>query len=159
MRWIALLLSICLVSPFSLDAQSSVTDWQRLAVLASGDPILVKTKPGAKYHARFIQDRPDALVIEVDERAFPGRRQVRRELVRADVAEVRRYSPGKSTLVGVGIGAAVGAGIGTAIDNSAKSNEDGRLGTVVFVLLGTLLGLIVGRHTALVKGEVIYRAQ
>ena len=56
------------------------------------------------------------------------------------------------------MGAAVGAGLGAGIDAAARSNEDQGLATVVFTLLGALLGWAIGRHTTLIKGERIYVA-
>lgn len=94
----------------------------------------------------------ESMTIESDERSHPGRITRHRELQKETVREVRLLHTGASVLAGAGIGAAVGAGIGLAIDLSARSNEDGKLATAVFTLLGGALGAGIGRHFPIVKG-------
>ncbi len=133
-------------------------DWERVRNLPSGTLIVVKTKGGAAYHGELIGAAADSVRLDSDERSFPGRVTTRRELRREDVLEVRRFSKRGSALAGAGIGAATGAGIGIAIDASARSNEDRGVVTVVLLFLGGLLGWAVGRHSTIVKGEIIYAA-
>lgn len=156
MRLISLVLAVCLASPFAALARTA-TDWQRVLSLPSGSSVVVKTQNGRTYHGRLIGSTADSIALDSSERGFPGRKTVRREFPKGDVSQVRRYNRAASIGLGAGIGAAIGAGIGTAIDNSS-SKEDGRLGTVVFVVLGTLIGAGIASNATLIQGEVVYRA-
>jgi hypothetical protein len=160
LRLISIWLAWSLALPNYLAGQQrrAVADWQRVCNLAPGTSIAVKTKARASYHGDLIGSNGESLILDSDERGFPGRTRRRRDLRRDDVLEVRRFSSGLSGLAGMGIGAAAGASIGLAIDLSARSNEDKGLATAILTLLGGLLGWAVGRHTSLVKGEVVYRA-
>ncbi|MCX6621203.1 MAG: hypothetical protein NTY38_08995 [Acidobacteria bacterium] len=137
----------------------ALDDWRRVVDLPAGCSVAVKTKAGKWYHGDLVGATADLITLNSDERGAPGRIWRRREVRREDASEVRRPRRGVSALAGAGVGGAVGAGIGLAIDLRAKSNEDQGLVTVVFVFLGGLLGLLVGRHLTLVKGSRVYVAR
>ncbi len=160
LRPIAVALVCALLSPYPLPGQqpAAASDWNRVRNLPPGTLIWVKTKAGDAYHGELVGTNPESVQLDSDERGFPGRTTRRRDLRQDDVLEIRRLSRGRSALVSAGIGAGVGAGIGLAIDLSARSNEDRGLATVLFVLLGSLLGWAIGRHSTLAKGETIYSA-
>ncbi len=126
--------------------------------LPIGTSIIVRAKNGERHHGALRRATADAVSVDSDERAFPGRRRVLRDMAKADVREVRRYSAFESAAASAAIGAAVGAGIGAGIDLSARTNEDQGLATALFTFLGGLLGLFVGRHTTMVKGDRVYVA-
>ena len=79
-------------------------------------------------------------------------------LCSSEIREVRRLQKLDSALAGAAIGGGVGAGIGIAVDSAARSNEDKGLATILFTLLGAVMGGMIARHTSLVKGERIYVA-
>lgn len=138
--------------------QAALNDWQQVRNLPPETDVTVQTKAGERYHGRLLSVAVDSLTLDSDERGHPGRIRVRRDLSKDTVREVRLLLRGASTLAGAGIGAAVGAGIGLAIDLSARSNEDGKLATAVFTLLGGALGAGIGRHMTIIKGKTIYLA-
>jgi hypothetical protein len=133
-------------------------DWQRVRNLPLGEPLVLTTRAGERYHGGFVRATEDSVSIDSDERAFPGRRKRLRDVPRSDVREIRRYRPDASTLAVTGIGAGVGAGLGAGIDAGARSNEDRGLATALFTVLGGALGWAIGRHSTLIKGERIYVA-
>lgn len=149
-----------LLIPCQLPGQrrTAASDWNRVRNLPPGAPIWVKTKAGDAYHGELIGATSETVRLDSDERGFPGRTTRRRELRQEEVLEIRRLSRGGSALAGAGIGAGAGVGIGLAIDLSARSNEDRGLATVLCALLGGLFGWAIGRHSTLVKGEMIYAA-
>jgi hypothetical protein len=159
-RPIAMWLACWLLSLHSLPGQQQVaaSDWNRVRNLPPGTRIWVKAKTGVTYHGELVEATPELVSLASDERSFPGRTTRRRELRQVDVREIRRFNRGGSSAAGAAIGGGAGAGIGLAIDLSARSNEDRGLATAVFLLLGAFGGWAVGRHSALVKGETIYRA-
>jgi len=154
-RYFSLLICFTL---FSSQALAQSGDWKNVGNLSRGDALIVTTQSGARFHGVFVRSTEDSVSLDSDERAFPGRRRALREVQRAEVLEIRRYKPGATALASAGMGAAVGAGLGAGIDAAARSNEDQGLATVVFTLLGALLGWAIGRHTTLIKGERIYVA-
>ena len=139
--------------------QSVLNDWQQVRNLSPETDVTVQTKSGEGFNGRLLSVAADSLTLDSDERGHPGRIRVRRDLSKDTVREVRLLHRGASTLAGAGIGAALGAGIGLAIDLSARSNEDGKLATAVFTLLGGALGAGIGRRLPIVKGKTIYLAR
>lgn len=133
-------------------------NWQRVRNLPLGEPLVLTTRAGERFHGGLVRATEDSVSIDSDERAFPGRRKRLRDVPRSDVREIRRYRPGASTLAVTGIGAGVGAGLGAGIDAAARSNEDRGLATALFTVLGGALGWAIGRHSTLIKGERIYVA-
>ena len=154
-RVIASTLALLLTSSSSL-AQSTSSDWSTVQNLASGLVLSVRTRTGAKYHGEMVTATPDSLIINSDERAFPGRTVRRREFARSEVREIRLTAYGASLAAGAVIGGAAGAGIGVALDSTAKSHE--YRGVVAFVLgvLGAGIGAAIAHHHPFVKGKKIY---
>jgi hypothetical protein len=140
------------------EAFAQTGDWQRVRNLPSGEPLVLTTRAGERYHGGLVRATEDSVSIDSDERAFPGRRQRLRNFPKSEVREIRSYRPRASILAVTGIGAAVGAGLGAGIDAAARSNEDRGLATALFTLLGGALGWAIGRHSTLIKGERIYVA-
>jgi hypothetical protein len=158
MPWSRCVSTLITITFFFSEAFAQTGDWQRVRNLQPGEPLVLTTRAGERYHGGFLRATEDSVSIESDERTFPGRTQRLRNVAKPDVREIRRYRPHTSALAVTGIGAAIGAGVGAGIDAATRSNEDRGLATAVFALLGGVLGWAIGRHSTLVKGERIYVA-
>lgn len=157
-RGVAAITLACLLASSTAFSQSNPGDWKNVQNLDRGTQIVVKTVAREKYLGRLVNVTADSLVINSDERGFPGRVTRRRTLRRAEVKEVRLRRRGASILLGGVIGAAGGAAIGGAIEASAKSGEDRGVALVVLTGLGFGLGALIGRHVNIVKGKRVYLA-
>jgi hypothetical protein len=155
--FVAVLLA-CLMTSSTVFCQSGLGDWRNVQNLAPETQIAVKTVSGEKYVGDLINGTADLLVISSDERSFPGRVRRRRRFRREEVREVRLWARTASLLVGGAIGGGIGAGIGGAIEASAKSNEDRGIALFVLTMLGFALGALIGRHSHIVKGKLVYLA-
>lgn len=133
-------------------------DWAAVEGLAPGTDISIKTRQGRNYRGEVDSVDPYQLVLWSQERAFPGRKLVRREIARADVKQVRMNHPWISMAAGAGIGAGLGIGIGAAVDAHYPSNEDRGLLGVVLGFLGAAIGAGVAKSHPFIKGRSIYVA-
>jgi len=126
------------------------SDWRRVQNLAPGKAILLKTKAGDRYQGKLASAMPDSILVNTDERSFPGRRRQRREFQQSAVKEIRLQRPAASTLtwlaIGAGIGAGVGAGVGAAIGRSrySRDRDDSEIWTTVGLMFGTGAGAAGG---------------
>jgi hypothetical protein len=139
-------------------AQTNSSDWTGLQSLPADCAVVVKTRAGAKYHGELVSVSPDALAIDSDEKASPGRAIRRREFKREEIKEVRLLAPTTSIIAGAAIGAGAGAGIGVGLDATAKSHEYRGLIAGVLALLGAGIGAAIAHHNPFIKGRVVYRA-
>jgi hypothetical protein len=73
--------------------QGILADWKNVQILAPGSGISLEIKTAKKFHGELVSVIRDSLMIEADERAFPGRVKRRRELRREDMQEVRLLAP------------------------------------------------------------------
>jgi hypothetical protein len=137
-------------------AQTSA-DWQNVLSLPLGTQIEVKTRSGVKYRGELEHVTSISLIMNSDERAFPGRTVRTRELQRDEIRELRLQAKTGSLLTGGAIGAGAGVGLGAALDAPSKSHEYRGTLMLVFGLLGGLIGVAIAHHNPPVHGQVIYR--
>lgn len=130
--------------------------WAAVEGLPSGAAISVKTEKGEKLHGEFEAADPDHLVLWSNERSFPGRVTVRRELSRASVKQVRINRPVASVAAGAAIGAGIGVGLGVGLDATAKDHEARSVVSLVFGALGAGLGAAIGKTHPFLHGPLIY---
>lgn len=153
---LSLILAILLACNTSF-AQTNSSDWTSLQTLPPDCAVAVKTRTGAKYHGELVSASTDALAIDSDEKASPGRALRRREFTREEVQEVRLLAATTSIIAGVAIGAGAGAGIGVGLDATAKSHEYRGLIAGVLALLGAGIGAAIAHHNPFIKGRLVYR--
>jgi hypothetical protein len=139
----------------SAPAQSG--DWASVESLAPGTDISVTTARGRKCQGEFDSATPERLILWSQERDFPGRKLVRREIPRVEIKQVRLNHRVASVAAGAAIGAGLGIGIGAAIDSQYRSNEDRGLLSVVLGLLGGAMGAAIAKTHPFIKGKIIYR--
>ncbi len=142
----------------TLSSAAQTGDWAAVEGLVWGTDISVKTKQGKKLQGSFESASPNRIVVEANERAFPGRKVVRREIGRDEVKEVRLNRRGASALAGAAIGLGVGIGIGVAVDAPYPNHEDRGLIAGTLGALGGLIGAGIGKTHPSVKGKLIYVA-
>lgn len=140
----------------SATAQSG--DWAAVEGLASGTDVSVKTKQGKKYQGEVDSANSERLIIWSQERDFPGRKIVRREVARAEIKQIKLNHRLTSIAAGAAIGAGIGVGIGAAVDSQYSSNEDRGLLGVVLGLLGAAIGAGIAKSHPFLKGKTIYLA-
>jgi len=140
----------------SASAQSG--DWAAVEGLSNSADISIKTKQGKKLQGDFDSANPERIVIWSQERAFPGRKIVRREIARNNVKEVRLNRRFVSAAAGAAIGVGVGVGVGAAVDSQYSSNEDRGLLGAVLGILGAAIGAGIGKTHPFIKGKLIYVA-
>lgn len=159
-RFVAVLLTFHLTVSTAF-SQSGLSDWTNVQTLRRDAPVVVKTVAGESYIGYVVHADADSLMMDTDERGSPGRPgrvQRRRQIRREEVRLVRMWARAASMLLSTGIGAGIGAGIGGAIEASSKSNEDRGLALAVLIVLGSALGFLMGRHSRIVKGRLVYAA-
>jgi hypothetical protein len=153
---LALILAILLVCDASF-AQTNSSDWTSLETLPPDCAVTVRTRTGGKYHGELVRVSTDALALDSDEKASPGRAVRRREFRREEIQEVRLLAPTTSIIAGAAIGAGAGAGLGIGLDATAKSHEYRGLIAGVLALLGAGIGAAIAHHNPFIKGRVVYR--
>ena len=140
---VVLLLSF-LLSPVTLVAQTGTSEWSRLSAVTTGTKLSVKLKDKKKVEGTFTSVSDTSLSLTVKNSA----KDIRREDI-ASVHEVSKMSAGKSTVVGMGIGAGLGAVLGLVADNNDEGLEvrDSVTAGVVVVGagIGALTGFLIGR--------------
>lgn len=153
-----LLAVFLLVCVFTGTSCAQTGNWAAVEGLRTGTEIAVRTVTGEKFHGRFEVADPDHLVLWSDERSFPGRMTVRRELSRSKVKQVRLNRRVASMAAGAAIGAGIGAGLGVAVDAPSKDHEARGLVSFVFGALGAGLGAAIANSHPFLHGPVIYEA-
>ena len=140
---VVLLLSF-LLSPVTLVAQTGTSEWSRLSAVTTGTKLSVKLKEKKKVEGTLTSVSDTSLSLTVKNAA----KDIRREDI-ASVHEVSKMSAGKSTVVGMGIGAGLGAVLGLVADNNDEGLEvrDSVTAGVVVVGagIGALTGFLIGR--------------
>lgn len=149
---------VLIVAIFVTSALAQTGDWAAVEGLPSGADISIKTKQGSKYQGNLDSVTPELLILWSQERDFPGRKFVRREIPRADVKQVRLNRRLASVAAGAAIGAGIGVGVGAIADSQARSNEDNGLIGFVLGLLGALIGAGIAKSHPFIKGKTIYLA-
>lgn len=141
-----------------LASDSSVSAWQNLRQLTTGQEIEVTQTKGSPVRGTFISFADESISVRDKEKEIA--------IPRADVSRVRLRPAGrgKYTWIGAAVGAGAGAGVGVGIGESLANQSGGDfrnlkpaiigvsagLGAVAGLLVGSALG---GRHTT------IYRAK
>jgi len=150
---VALVLTITV---FVTNAVAQSGDWAAVEGLKSEADISVQTLSGETYQGNFDSATPELLVLWSQERDFPSRKLVRREIPRQQVKKVRIVHRVGSVVAGSAIGAGIGASIGVIADSQMRNHED--RGLVAFVLgaLGAGLGAAISKARPFIKGRVIY---
>lgn len=137
--------------------QQAGSDWTRVEALQPGT--LLRVSSGSRPSVcSFVAADSDSLTCMKTQTIFFF--PVKRKLVfsQPEVISVKLSRQGISGLVGAGIGAGAGAGIGAAIDASAKDQvEEGHLVTVLFGILGGVMGAGIGSKMDFLAGPTIYR--
>lgn len=158
---LVILLTSLLLSPVTLAAQTTNSDWSRLTSVTTGSKLSVKLRNGNKVEGTLSSVSDTALTLMV--------KNTSTELKRDDIRTVHQVA-GKSAkkkgaLIGLGVGAGAGALVGGVLD---ASNDDSLesldafatgvttvIGAVVGAGLGTLGGALIGRK----KRVLLYEAK
>lgn len=149
--------SLVILLSFSSCLKAQSSGWDAVKRLPSGQKIRI-AQTGHKLTCSFVSADEDSLVCIEKKRIFFVPAQHRMVISRADVRWIRFSRQELSTVAGLAIGAGAGAGIGAGIDASAKSKEDDGLATVLFALLGGMLGSGIGHGTDFLSGPLVYQA-
>jgi small nuclear ribonucleoprotein (snRNP)-like protein len=154
---ITILLISLLLSPVTLTAQTTLSDWSRLNAVASGSKLSVKLKDGKKVEGTLQSVSDSGLSLRVKN----ADKELRRDDVQT-VHEVSSKSVKKATLIGLGVGAGAGAVLGIAGDASNEGFEtlDNAAAAAVTILgagVGALGGFLVARSGK--KRVLIYEAR
>ena len=140
---ITILLFSLLLSPVTLMAQTTLSNWSRLNAVTMGSKLSVKLKDGKTVEGtlRSVSDSGLSLTVKNADR------ELRRDDVQT-VHEISKKSVKKATLIGLGVGAGLGA-IAGAVTN-ASSNDNGfeiideRVAVAAVTILGAGVGAISG---------------
>jgi hypothetical protein len=155
---ITILLFSLLLSPVTLTAQTTLSDWSRLNAVVSGSKLSVKLKDGKKVEGTLRSVSDSGLSLRVKN----ADRELRRDDVQT-VHEISKKSVKKATLIGLGVGAGAGAILGIAGD---ASNDDGfetldnaaaGAVTILGAGVGALSGFLIGRSGK--KKVLVYEAR
>jgi small nuclear ribonucleoprotein (snRNP)-like protein len=155
---LVILLISLLLSPVTLAAQTTNSDWSRLTSVSTGSKLSVKLRNGKKLDGTLSSVSDTALTLLVKNTST----ELKRDDIRT-VHQVNGNSAKKATLIGLGLGAGAGATVGAAID---RSNDDGfekldSVGTAVTTVLGAgvgaLGGFLIGRSGK--KRVLLYEAK
>ena len=155
---IAILLISLLLSPFTLTAQTTLSDWSRLNAVASGSKLSVKLKDGKKVEGTLQSVSDSGLSLRVKN----ADRELRRDDVQT-VHEISNKSVKKATLIGLGVGAGVGAlagAAGSSNDSGFEVIDDSVAVGAVTILgagVGAVSGFFIGRSGK--KKVLIYEAR
>ena len=155
---ITILLFSLLLSPVTLTAQASLSDWSRLNAVALGSKLSVKLKDGKTVEGtlRSVSDSGLSLTVK------NAGRELRRDEVQT-VHEISKTSVKKATLIGLGLGAGAGAVAGIAGDAASDNgfekfdNVGAAAVTILGAGVGALTGFLIGRSGK--KRVLIYEAR
>ena len=154
---IVILLTSLLLSPVTLVAQATTSDWSRLNSVLTGSKLSVKLRNGNKVDGTLSNVTDTALTLMVKNSS----RELRRDDIRT-IHQTGGASATKATLIGMGLGAGAG-GIAGAIGNSRDDTFPATDDIVIGVLVGlgagvgALGGFLVGK--SMKKKELIYEAR
>lgn len=156
---IVVLLTSLLLSPLTLMAQASTSDWSKLTSVSTGSKLSVKLRNGKKIDGTLSSVSDTGLTLMVKNTST----EVKRDDI-SSVHTVNGASVKKATLIGLGIGAGAGAIIGVAGDAStsnggyeALDNAVAGAITIIGALAGTITGFAIGKTRK--KRVLIYEAK
>jgi len=144
---LVILLTSLLLSPVTLAAQATASDWSRLTSVPTGSKLSVKLRNGKKVDGTLSSVSDTAVTLMV--------KNTSTELKRDDIRTVHQpngNSAKKATLIGLGVGAGVGAAFGAIVDVS--NNDD----TPDFEIPATPFTTILGAGVGAISGFFIGRA-
>ena len=155
---LVILLTSLLLSPVTLMAQTTNSDWSRLTSVTTGSKLSVKLRNGNKVDGTLSSVSDTALTLMVKNTST----ELKRDDIRT-VHQVKGKSAKKAALIGLGVGAGVGAAAGGIHDVS--NNDDipdfdlpaTPFTTVLGAGVGALGGWLVGRSGK--KRVLIYEAR
>lgn len=155
-----LALALALVHTPAVTAQNSTVDqsWAAVMALSSGTKVSVRMKTGEAIQGKVSSVSETALTLRCENTLT--------DLERDRIQKVSRIggrAVGKSTLIGLGIGAGTGAAIGGVIAASDRPHESGEAALPVLHLgaAGALIGTITGLASGLFRRQrvLIYEAK
>ena len=154
---IVILLTSLLLSPVTLVAQATTSDWSRLNSVVTGSKLSVKLRNGNKVDGTLSNVTDTALTLMVKNSS----RELRRDDIRT-IHQTGGSSATKATLIGMGLGAGAGAitgAIGNSGDDTFPATDDIVIGVLVGLGagVGALGGFLVGK--SIKKKELIYEAR
>ena len=144
---LVILLISLLLSPITLAAQTTTSDWSRLSSVPTGSKLSVKLRNGNKVDGTLSSVSDTAVTLMV--------KNASRELKRDDIRTVHLVggnSVKKATLLGLAVGAGVGAAAGAIHDVS--NNDD----VPDFDLPATPFTTVLGAGVGAISGFFIGRA-
>ena len=154
---IVILLTSLLLSPVTLVAQATTSDWSRLNSVVTGSKLSVKLRNGNKIDGTLSNVTDATLTLMVKNAS----REVKRDDIRT-IHQTGGTSARKATLIGMGLGAGAGAitgAIGNSRDDTFPATDDIVIGVLVGLGagVGALGGFLVGK--SMKKKELIYEAR
>ena len=136
---LVILLTSLLLSPVTLAAQTTNSDWSRLTSVTTGSKLSVKLRNGNKVEGTLSSVSDTALMLMV--------KNTSTELKRDDIRTVHLVggkSAKKGALIGLGVGAGTGALVGGILDASDNHEDLGDVAAGVTTAIGTILGAGLG---------------
>jgi len=152
-----LLLLAALLSPFATAQPKAGSDWSKVEAIQPGTMIRVSSQHRPTV-CSFVKADDYSLICTKTQTIFFIPITHRLVYMKQEVTLVKLSRQFLSGLTGAGIGAGAGAGIGAGIESQQSSNEDGHLATVVFAILGGVIGSGVGSTTDFLAAPIVYRA-
>ena len=152
---LVILLTSLLLSPVTLAAQATTSDWSRLTSVPTGSKLSVKLRNGKKVDGKLSRVSETAVTLMV--------KNTSTELKRDDIRTVHLVggkSAKKGALIGLGVGAGTGALVGGVLDASRDNfplatGVTTAIGTILGAGLGALGGALIGRG----KRVLLYEAK
>ncbi|HJU92292.1 MAG TPA: hypothetical protein VJ656_05075 [Pyrinomonadaceae bacterium] len=144
---LVVLLTSLLLSPVTLAAQATTSDWSSLTSVQTGSKLSVKLRNGKKVDGKLSSVSETAVAVMV--------KNTSTELTRDDIRTVHLVngnSAKKGALIGLGVGAGVGAAFGAIVDVS--NNDD----LPDFDIPATPFTTILGAGVGAISGFFIGRA-
>jgi hypothetical protein len=155
---LVILLASLLLSPVTLMAQATTSDWSRLSSVPTGSKLSVKLRNGNKIDGKLSSVSDTAVTLMVKNAS----REVKRDDIRT-VHQVNGKSATTATLIGLGVGAGAGAALGAVADSTnddSLENLDSAATAVTTVLgagVGAIAGFLIGRSGK--KRVLLYEAK
>ena len=147
-------LALCLLAATSANAQTPAagSDWSRVQALPVGTGLHINGNP----HTTCTFASADADSITCTKSSKPV------TYPRAGIKSIKLTHRGRSTLVGLGIGAGTGAVIGFAAGTSKDSfwGDNAFRGAIsaIFATMGAVVGIPVGYFSDFTAGSAIYKS-
>jgi hypothetical protein len=154
---VPLLLLATLLCPLASAQPKAGSDWSKVEAIQPGTMIRISSERRPTV-CSFVKADDDSLTCTKTQTIFFIPITRRLVYARQEVRLLKLSRQFLSGLTGAGIGAGAGAGIGAGLESQYNSNEDGHLATVVFAILGGVIGSGVGSTTDFLAGPVVYRA-